>query len=102
MGTDFNFLYSGDMKKQIIDNCPESYKSWMELETYHDPMNSDWQVFLNRNVNDVQFENDISEIIQNAYTHSSKFYIHGALGCVYFLSAVITFLNGLSAFFDSL
>ena len=53
MGTDFNFLYSGEMKKSIIDNCPESYKAWMELEAYHDPMNSDWQVFLNRNVNDV-------------------------------------------------
>lgn len=72
----------------------------MDLETYHDPMNSDWQVFLNRNVNDVQFETDISEIIQNAYVHSAKFYIHGALACVYFLSAIITFLNGLSAFFE--
>ena len=72
----------------------------MELEAYHDPMNGDWQVFLNRNVSDVQFETDISEIIQNAYVHSAKFYIHGALACVYFLAAIITFLNGLSAFFE--
>ena len=32
--------------------------------------------------------------------HSNKFYIHGALACVYFLAAIITFLNGLSAFFE--
>jgi hypothetical protein len=32
--------------------------------------------------------------------HSKKYYIHGAIGCIYFLAAVTTFLDGLSSFFD--
>jgi hypothetical protein len=53
-----------------------------------------------RNVNDVQFQNDIQEIIQNSFIHSNKFYWHGAFACVYFLSAISTFMAGLSQFFN--
>ena len=50
--------------------------------------------------NDAQFMNDIQEIVQNAFIHSEQFYFHGGLGCIYFIAAVSTILNGLSEFFN--
>lgn len=53
------------------------------------------------NMNDAQFQNQIQEIIQSSYINSNKFYVHGAIACVYFLAAISTFLTGLAAFFES-
>ena len=84
----------------IDENCLDSNKQLTEFDLYSDPLNSDWQVFLDRNVNDVQFENNIQEIIQNAYLNSNKFLAYGFIACIYFISAVSTFLAGLASFFE--
>lgn len=72
----------------------------LQFDEYQDPMNHDWQVVLDRNVNDVQFENDVQEIIITSFFHSNKFFWHGILACVYFIAAVYTFLEALSSFFE--
>jgi hypothetical protein len=66
MGTDFNYLYSEEMRKILDENCMETYKGYLTMDEYVDPyQNSDWAQFLpdNRNVNDAQFQNEIQEII---------------------------------------
>lgn len=66
MGTDFNYLYSDDMKKLVDENCLEGNVNLLNLEEYSDPyLNSDWAHFLpeGRNPNDSQFQNEIQEII---------------------------------------
>lgn len=55
MGTDFNYLYSEEMRRIMDENCMESYKGYLHMDEYVDPFqNSDWASFLpdNRNVND--------------------------------------------------
>lgn len=42
----------------------------------------------------------MQEIIYTSFIVSNKFYLHGALACVYFLAAISTFLAGLASFFD--
>jgi hypothetical protein len=42
IGTDFNYLYSEGLRKEIDDNCLESSKSLMTFDEYQDPLNSDW------------------------------------------------------------
>jgi uncharacterized membrane protein len=51
-------------------------------------------------MNDVQFQNQIQEIIQTSYINGNKFYVHGGLACIYFLASISTFLTGLAAFFE--
>ncbi len=63
LGTDFNYIYSEQMRKEITDNCLESCASMMQLDSYVAPLNSDWQVYLDRNITDAQFHNDIQEVI---------------------------------------
>lgn len=66
MGTDFNYLYSEEMRKKFDENCLEANKGLLTFEEYVDPyQNSDWAHFLpeNRNVNDLHFQNEIQEII---------------------------------------
>lgn len=53
MGTDFNYLYSEDMRKAIDENCLEPNMNPLALDEYHDPyQNNDWAQFLpnNRNI----------------------------------------------------
>jgi hypothetical protein len=61
MGTDFNYLYSEDLRKQVDENCLEANKGLLSLDEYNDPyQNSDWAPFLmdrnnGGNMNDLQF-----------------------------------------------
>lgn len=59
MGTDFNYLYSEEMRKVVDENCLEANRSLLALDEYNDPyQNSDWAPFLqdrNANMNDLQF-----------------------------------------------
>ena len=55
MGTDFNYLYSEEMRKTLDENCLEQNIGLLTLDEYIDPyQNSDWAQFLpdNRNGND--------------------------------------------------
>lgn len=51
-------------------------------------------------MNDLQFQNEIQEIIQSSFVNSNKFYIHGGFACIYFLAGISTFLAGLASFFE--
>ena len=56
MGTDFNYLYSEEIRQAFDENCLEGNKGLLSLDEYQDPyQNSDWAQFLpdNRNFNDV-------------------------------------------------
>ena len=47
MGTDFNYLFSDDMKITVDGNCLEANSSLLNLEEYAEPFqNSDWVHFL--------------------------------------------------------
>jgi hypothetical protein len=37
MGTDFNYLYSEDMRKLVQDNCLEANLSLLNLDEFVDP-----------------------------------------------------------------
>lgn len=100
IGTDYNYLYSDDLKKLVEENCLEHNLQMMNLENYQEPLHQDWHAILDRNGNDVMFQNDIQEIIQSAFVHSNRFYLNGAFACVYFISAISTFLSGLSTYFN--
>jgi hypothetical protein len=63
IGTDYNYLYNDTLKKQIEENCLEHNLAMMNLESYSEPLGSDWNQVLDHNVNEVQFQNDIQEII---------------------------------------
>ncbi|TNV79911.1 hypothetical protein FGO68_gene15764 [Halteria grandinella] len=103
MGTDFNYLYSENMRKIVDENCLDANRGLLSLDEYNDPyQNSDWAPFLQdrNNMNDLQFQNEIQEIIQSSFINSNKFYIHGGLACIYFLAGISTFLAGLASFFE--
>jgi hypothetical protein len=62
MGTDFNYLYSDEMRKILDENCLEANKGLLVFDEYQDPyQNSDWAPFLQdrNNMNDIQFQNEI-------------------------------------------
>jgi len=68
MGTDFNYLYSEEMRKIIDENCMEANKEYVNLKEYVDPYrDEEWADYLPdnqaRNMNDPQFLNQIQEII---------------------------------------
>ena len=91
------------MKIVVDENCLAANASLLTLEEYQEPFQySDWAHFLpeGRNPGDAQFQNEIQEIIQNSFINSNKFYLHGALACIYFITGLITFLTGLATFFQ--
>ncbi len=50
MGTDFNYLYSEDMRKMIDENCLEANLNLLAIDEYQDPFqNNDWAQFLPSN-----------------------------------------------------
>jgi hypothetical protein len=63
MGTDFNYLYSEEMRKIISDNCMESNQDFLNFKEYHDSYRDDsWAEYLpnangRNNMNDPQFMN---------------------------------------------
>ena len=64
MGTDFNYLYSEEMRKTIAENCLEGNKDYLNFKEYQDPYRDEgWEEFLpnnnGRNLNDPQFMNEI-------------------------------------------
>lgn len=63
MGTDFNFLYSENMRQQVEENCLEANQPLLQFDEYVDPYQfNDWGQFLpnNRNGgNDHEFQNEI-------------------------------------------
>jgi hypothetical protein len=71
----------------------------LTFEEYIHPLNDDWQVYLDRNVNDVQFNNDFQEIAVSAYRHSDKFFLHGIITCIYVLIGFDCIIDGLNAVF---
>jgi hypothetical protein len=42
MGTDYNYLYSEEMRKTIAENCLEANQGLLNLGEYQDPINADW------------------------------------------------------------
>lgn len=102
LGSDYSFAHSPSLQFQVTDNCPEDYKNLLTLDEYVHPLNDEWQVYLDRNVSDMQFSNDFQEIAVSAYRHSDKFFVHGIITCVYVLVAFDTFINGLNAAFAGL
>jgi hypothetical protein len=57
MGTDFNYLYSEEMRQIIADNCLDANKDFMNFKEYLDPYRDEgWEEFFPinnaRNFND--------------------------------------------------
>ena len=63
MGTDFNYLYSEEMRKIISDNCMEANQDFLQFKEYQDPYRDDgWAEYLpngngRNNINDPHFMN---------------------------------------------
>eukprot|EP00347_Sterkiella_histriomuscorum_P005984 403354518 len=100
-GTDFNYLYSDELRLMIDDNCLEHNKTLLQFEAYQE-QNQEWSLLMDGRGDsaDAQFQNDIQEIVQTSFLHSEQFYFNGGLSCVYFLAGVSTFLSGISLFFN--
>lgn len=58
LGTDYSYAHSEELKETVNKNVPNDYKNLLNLDEYVHPLNDDWQVYLDRNVNDMQFNND--------------------------------------------
>ncbi|CDW71540.1 UNKNOWN [Stylonychia lemnae] len=100
IGTDFNYLYSEELRNLITADCLEANLPFLQFDSYQEN-HHDWGVYMDgRNSNDAQFQNDVQEIVQASFIHSNQFYLNGGIACVYFLAAVSTFLSGLSSYFN--
>ena len=38
IGTDYNYLYSDELKKLVLENCLEDNLQMMNLDHYHEPL----------------------------------------------------------------
>lgn len=53
IGTDYSYAHSAELRDQVRENCLEDYKNLLNLDEYVHPLNDEWQVYLDRNVNDM-------------------------------------------------
>ncbi len=96
-GTDFNFLYSEEMQKMVLENCTTD--NLEQLLTFKDYTGQNVQMdiagFLNNGGEVLNFDSQMNEIVQKAFANTHKFIRMGAINILFYFISLYTIINAI-------
>lgn len=93
-GTDFNFLYSIDMQKEIASNCLNaSYDSLMNFDNYvQNSQYDDLRMFIGSGGQVLNMDAEMDQVVLEAFKGTRKFHAVGVSSFMFYFFAIWTFV----------
>ena len=95
-GTDFNFLYSEEMQRAIAQNCLDCNWDQVMKFSQHTARQVHGEIgrYVNLNMNDLNFDENINEIVVESYKTTNRYIAKGVLSFCFYFFAAYTLIEG--------